>query len=231
MGDISGPGSNLVLVARRSGHVDITIEAVEGSNNLDARFSLDLLAAAQSPSRSLATNDVAVRSQAAKSPVRDRNDAGSPVIALAGHVSRRGDIAADDAGWLAGPQAPAPIEGVEVRCLGGNVNVAAQFTNTLDSDRWSAWQTPGSLIGTRQKASSLTGLRLRLVGADVSRFEIEGEALFLGSPVMVQRGAEIELVSQAGMDPLVGLKLSIVERSKTEIEMQAPKFSRVRVFR
>jgi hypothetical protein len=101
----------------------------------------------------------------------------------------------------------------------------------MDPGRWSAWQTPGSLVGTRQKASALTGLRLKLVGADASRYEIEGEALFLGSPVMPQRGSEVEFVSQAGVDPLVGLKLSLVERGRADAGAQASKSSRVRIFR
>ncbi len=225
--EMSGPGSNLVLVVRRAGSIIVAIDAIEGSNNRDAKFSLDLLAAGAEPRRQ--AESVGQARQAPETPARE---AGTEVgLSMLAHVARRGDIVPDAEGWIAGPRSPSPIEGFEIRCHGGDVGVAAQYQNATDQRSWSAWLTPGSFIGTRQKASPITGLRLKLIGAEAGQFEIEGEALFLGSPKAAIRGTEVEVLAPGINDPLVGLRLQIARRRETMQEAVPLKPPRVRVFR
>ena len=225
--EMSGPGSNLVLVVRRAGSITVAIDAIEGSDNLDAKFSLDLLAAGVEPRR-----QVERVGQARHAPETLAGDAGTEVgVRLLAHVARRGDIVPDAEGWIAGPRSPSAIEGFEIRCHGAELGVAAQYQNATDQRSWSAWLTPGSFIGTRQKASPMTGLRLKLIGAEAGRFEIEGEALFLGSPKTVVRGTEVEFLAPGVNDPLVGLRVQIHQRKEAAQTILPPKAPRVRVFR
>ncbi len=44
-GELPGPGTSVVVLARQAGKLDIAVTAAEGSSNLDARFTLDMLGA------------------------------------------------------------------------------------------------------------------------------------------------------------------------------------------
>lgn len=224
---MAGPGSNLVLVVRRSGSVVVAIDAIEGSDNLDAKFSLDLLAAGVEPRQ-----QVERVSQARHAPEMLAGDNGAEVgVSMLAHVARRGDIGPDAEGWIAGPRSPSAIEGFEIRCHGAELGIAAQYRNATDQRSWSAWLTPGSFIGTRQRASPMTGIRLKLIGAEAGQFEIEGEALFLGSPKTAVRGTEVEFLAPGINDPLVGLRLQVTRRKENMQEAVSLKPPRVRVFR
>ena len=223
---LPAPGSSVVLVVKARGSISIALQALPGSNNLDAKFSLDLVAVARE------TASVAeIRTRTAESGGVPSMASGAPVpLDIYAHVSRRGDIRPDAEGWIAGPTSPSAIEGLEIKSRLDVVAVAAQYLNATSASTWSAWLTPGSFIGTRQRAIPLTGLRLKLVGTEASRFEISGEGLFLGSPKLICRGGEVELAVAGGLDPLVGLRIAVNERvKKTEATPSKP--SRVRVFR
>ena len=224
---LSAPGSSIVVVVRARGAIDINLRAAPGSSNLDAKFSLDLLAAA---SESAATDRAGERAGVREDGKPGTSGAPLPLDILA-HVSRRGDIKPDAEGWIGGPKSPSAIEGLEIQTRSAEVGLAAQFLNSANPKTWSAWLTPGAFVGTRQQASPLTGLRLKLVGAAANRFEIDGEALFLGSPKVSGRGNEVELTVAGGLDPLVGLRVAVSERRQTTEEAPVRREPRVRVFR
>ncbi len=231
-GEMPGPGSNVVLVVRKSGPIEVVVEASGGNDSLDARFSLDLLAPALPKGRPEAAERTRVKLGAMAKPDVSGAGSGQPgLIELFAHVARRGDIAADEEGWVAGPNAPSAIEGIEVSCSRTDLGVAIQYKNLSNANRWSEWQPPGGFVGTRQKASPLTGVRFKIVGAASQNYELDGEALFLGSPIQLGRGQDLEFVSAGGLDPLVGLKLRLVQFSKAEAIPDARKAPRVRVFR
>ena len=231
-GEMPGPGSNVVLVVRKSGPLEGGVEASGGNDSLDARFSLDLLAPALPKGRPEAAERTRVKLGAMAKPDVSGAGSGQPgLIELFAHVARRGDIAADEEGWVAGPNAPSAIEGIEVSCSRTDLGVAIQYKNLSNANRWSEWQPPGGFVGTRQKASPLTGVRFKIVGAASPNYELDGEALFLGSPIQLGRGQDLEFVSAGGLDPLVGLKLRLVQFYKAEAIPDARKAPRVRVFR
>ena len=87
------------------------------------------------------------------------------------------------------------------------------------------------MIGVAQKACALTGVRFKLVGSEAGRYDIVGEVLFLGTPKISAKGPEIEFVGPGELDPMIGLKLALAERSVSAPSLAPEKTSRVRVFR
>lgn len=224
-GELTHPGSSLVIVVRKAGVIEVVVNAVENSNNVDARLTLDLVASAVLPaSRDARSNGV----DRVKAEVPRRQGA-APSLAVQAHVARRGDIMADGDGWIAGPEAPAAIEGLQIDCDDPEIGVVGQYRNTQARD-WSRWSQPGHFIGTEQKASALTGLRLKLTGASASAYALEVRSIFLGSPLQTQKGVEIEIVSPGDLDPLIGLNLRLVAVEPPKFQ-ELPKAPRVRVFR
>lgn len=230
-GLLSGPGTGLVVRSDSYAKIEITVKASESSRVLDAKFALELLAKG-------AEAKVGTRADTATSDAVDLAPASMPAVkateAVAldflAHVSRRGDVIVAAGDWAAGPDAPAPIEGVQIRCRGAEVAVSAQFMNTTQPGVWSPWWAAGDFVGSRQQASPLTGLRLKLVGRDAHRFDLDVEAMFLGVPPQRHRGSEVTLGTPNGFDLLVGLKLSLKPQVRQEATA-VPKPSRVRVFR
>ncbi len=228
-GEIAAPGGGLVILAAEAGAVEIRLEAFQGHQNFDAKFSLDLIGAGEGSQDS---NPRAEKTTPAGGRDASLNQ-GRALVALdlMAHVSLRGDIRADADGWLAGPRMPSSVEGFQVGTGRGDVAISAQFRNTLSRGTWSPWGTPDAWIGTRQKASPLTGLRLKVVGDQADRFHLAGEALFLGAPKMAAQGGEIEFVAPSDLDPLVGLNLKLFERQAANRPAVEARPSRVRVFR
>ena len=136
---------------------------------------------------------------------------GDAKFKLLAHVSRRGDVDVGAGEWVAGPNAPAAIEGLEIR---GSANSALRFELqplvATTPPRWLDWVSSGGFAGTRGRGLPLAGVRVRLVGAEASRFVLSADALFLGSAIQSKRGQEIELIGSPGGDPLVGLSLDVV---------------------
>jgi hypothetical protein len=226
-GDLAAPGSSVVIVASSAGAVQISLTPFEDSQNLDAKFSLDLLCSAEIP-RSVSAPASPITNGKAQ---REQQRMADPSLDLVAHVSRRGDVGVDEEGWIAGPRAPSAVEAVQIAVRGAEIGVAAQFRNVASRSSWSDWMAPGAVIGVAQKACPLTGLRLKLVGSNAERFELAGEALFLGTPKILAQGSEINLIGPGELDPLIGLKLALVERSPITATRTPAKPSRVRVFR
>ena len=158
-------------------------------------------------------------------------------FSLLAHVSRRGDVDVAAGEWVAGPNAPAVIEGLEIRgSTNPGVGLELQPQVATTPPRWLDWVSPGKFAGTRGRGLALAGIRVRLVGAEASRFVLSAEALFLGSAIQGKRGQEIELVGSPGGDPLVGLRLDVVAAAEDGVLAKATNVqqrpeSRVRVFR
>ncbi len=229
-GSLSRPGAGLVVCSDDYAKIEITVKASESSRVLDAKFALELLAKGTDPNAAAKVARLPMDADVRDSPSKPAGSTGSAGLDILAHVSRRGDVVVAPGEWIAGPDAPTPIEGVQIKCRGAEVAVSAQFMNTTQPGVWSPWWAAGDFVGSRQQASPLTGLRLKLVGREAVRFELDVEAMFLGTPLQRHNGAEVMLGTSNGFDLLVGLKLSL--RPKLNREGPAvPKPSRVRVFR
>jgi hypothetical protein len=207
VGYLGGPGACAVVRAEQAGKLSVRIRASEPDATLDAAFRLEALGASA---------NVSART-IVRSPERGGERSGG--LRLLAHVARRGDIEVHAGAWVAGPDAPAAIEGLELR--GGTpdgVSIELQPLVATNPVRWLDWAPHGAFIGTRGRALPLAGLRLRLVGDEASKFALAADVLFLGSAIVSKRGREIEFIGPASGDPLVGLRLSLAP----EVEAIAP---------
>ena len=192
-GFLSAPGDCAIVRAEQTGGLVIKIVTQSKGDPLDASFRLEPLVGG-----------------APALPMEVAQAAPGPLSILA-HVSRRGDVEVAAGAWIAGPDAPATIEGLEVRgALPAGLSLEIQPLLATRPPRWLDWAPAGKFIGTRQRALPLAGLRMRLSGPASDAHEISANALFLGSPVVSRRGRDIEIVSAAGVDPLVGLRFELV---------------------
>jgi hypothetical protein len=94
----------------------------------------------------------------------------------------------------------------------------------------------GAFAGTRGKALPLVSVVLELSGDDADDYELQVDALFLGSPAIHKSGQRIILSGPTGREPLVGLRMGITPFHELEVRparaARAPRpQGRVRVFR
>ncbi len=149
--------------------------------------------------------DSAVEPEKAMRPVL--NSSGFGLIC---HVARKGDVAVAGGSWIGGPGAPTVIEGVTVHWdAPAGVTLEYQVLVPGAAGRWSAWVLAGEFAGTRGRGLPIVGLRVRVTGDSSKRYRLQGEAIFLGLPAVVESGAEMEFTSYAAVDPLVGLRLDL----------------------
>lgn len=244
-GLIAAPGHCLVVRAERSGTLQVTVTAVAGGGAPEAELRLEPLQVGRAERNGSATETGVVEPFRAVEPSARgsrRSEPARPRLEVLGHVSRRGDVFAGAGEWIAGPDAPAPIEGVALRALEPlGVGVEYQALIGGPGGGWTRWTADG-YAGTRGKFLALHGIRLRLTGPEASAFEFETEALFLGAPTVHRSGREVELSSISGADPLVGLKVAVItaqtQVSPRNVQGAEPlesgsveRLGRVRVFR
>jgi hypothetical protein len=210
-GFMSSPGECLVVRAEQPGHVLIKIMRHSVGASMEAVFRLEPVSGGVQADVGVAPNAGQFAAPSVVAP-----SVAPPAIApgrltLLAHVSRRGDVEVGAGDWVAGPQAPAAIEGLEIRGLAeAGLRIDLQPLVATNPPRWLEWVPCGGFAGSRGRFLSLAGLRLRLSGDGASRFVLAAEALFLGSPIQGRRGREIEFVADSGSDPLVGLRLEIL---------------------
>lgn len=204
-GFLSFPGECVVVRAEQPGQLLIKILRQSSGASMDASFQLESIASSARSDADVA-GGIGTRSPAPVAAVRES----VPTFRVLAHVSRRGDVEVGSGEWVAGPQAPAAVEGLEIRNLSEfGPRIEVQPLVATNPPRWLDWVPAGAFAGTRGRFLPLTGVRLRLAGNDASRFILSADALFLGSPIRSKRGREIELVSDSGADPLVGLRLDV----------------------
>jgi hypothetical protein len=148
-----------------------------------------------------------VHENEARDPIVD-----GPTLDLSGHVSRLGDRRVSSGSWLSGPERPLPIEGIAIRFAEPQSGLRLRY---FASDRAGTFEpsllVAGRFAGTRGQARSLRELVVVLDGPDAQLHKIHADVMFLGSPVRTLTGTELRLRSQTGKEPLVGLRLSIVQ--------------------
>jgi len=228
-GFLAAPGDCAVIRAEQPARLALRIKGQGPEGSLDASFRVEAIPGAAG---------------LGALPENDADAAGNSSFKLVAHVARRGDVAVDPGAWVAGPDAPAAIEAVGVRgLLPPGVEIEIQPLIGTNPPRWLDWAPSGAFVGTRGRALPLVGLRLRLVGEQAESCDLSVDALFLGAPIMNRRGREMELIGPGGNDPLVGLRLGLVEgRERKEPAAEEPvaaeaalkelrKENRIRVFR
>ncbi|MCJ2017986.1 hypothetical protein MKK84_11200 [Methylobacterium sp. E-065] len=204
-GLMPAPGACVVVRAERAGGLQVTIRSVAAAGGTEAELRLETLSG-EVQSGGVAQSDVGRVAPAQPAPSLP-----VPRLDVLGHVSRRGDVRVVDDQWIAGPASPAPIEGLAIQLVGDAAGLSLEYQVQIGGPggAWSPWMASG-YAGTKGQARPLLGVRLRLVGARASQFQIEAEALFLGATAQRLKGQAIEALSGSGVDPMVGLKLLVI---------------------
>ena len=227
-GELTAPGTVLVLVVETAGEFEIRVSATAGGST-DARFSLDLLDGGEDLQRRRPEFDVdrpTARPRSADPAGRRGDDAVN--LSVLAHVSRRGDVRVGADEWVAGPNEVLPIEGLAIVAGRRDVGIRMRVQSRSSEGRWSRWHDPEDFAGSRQKADPLTGIALALAGEAAPQFEIEADVMALGAPLWTEKGRSIEFL---GFDPIVGFRLRLNPVKADVQPVASPAASPLRVFR
>ncbi|MEQ1613634.1 MAG: hypothetical protein ABL904_12840 [Hyphomicrobiaceae bacterium] len=213
---MSAPGQALVIRASETGSVHVEISSAGHAASLDATLKFEVLRADSAPPLlqqaqfsppPFSQPGMYVPSAAAATPVAN--------IQLLGHVARLGDVTVAGDEWLAGPSAPARIEGFLLRWPGRPSDVRVRYGATVAGAR------PGDariveldeFAGSRGRARPVLGLMMELVGSGARNYNLNVEGLFLGAPARRSTGQAVNLTGPTGREPLVGLRIAIATQN------------------
>ena len=91
----------------------------------------------------LLETDTRVAASASRSEDQDPKTVWAEDILFVAHLARRGDVALGPNQWAAGPEAPAPIEGLEIRPLASaRLRVEIQVMTAGRPPAWSSGRVP-----------------------------------------------------------------------------------------
>jgi Clostridial hydrophobic W len=224
-GRLEQPGAAILVRAADHGKLQIGVKRKGSNGSLDAAFRLESVGSLSAGSQ---------QDKGGRRPHAEVETVASSVIAAAdsrasskalflAHISRRGDVWVTPGEWAAGPDAPGRIEGLELRTLEKEgVHAELQVLAANRDANWSAWIGVGAFAGSRGQNRALAGVRLRLTGDHAHRFIVDAEALFLGSAIVNKRGREVECVSLAGRDPLVGFRFDVCPERRAGVRAPLP---------
>nr|QIG99804.1 hypothetical protein G6P99_45715 [Bradyrhizobium sp. 6(2017)] len=243
-GTLFAPESALVVSVARPSRLIVEVTAGRAGGSTAANIKIEPLTQGQQVGQAVA--------QPVSQPVDtyepEPNAAAGELddLKLLAHVAGLGDVTVGANAWIAGPSAPARIEGI---CLEWpnmphdlNLQYAVKFARPQRGDN--QFVPIGTFAGTRGRALAITGFSLEATGPGVDRYAISAETIFLGAPALRVSGNRIVVSGPSGREPLVGLKLNLEERRvqaaplapqqprRVEPVDQIPRLEgRVRVFR
>lgn len=127
------------------------------------------------------------------------------------HVTGIGDQLVKANEWIAGPVAPARIEGISIAWPDKPRDLEIRYAvktvkPPLPSTRAVSL---GSFAGSRGKAMPINSLMLELSGPAATALQFFVEAIFLGSPTIRTSGRRIAVSGPTGREPLVGLRVAL----------------------
>jgi hypothetical protein len=241
------PGGCLVVRATRPGKLFIEVIPVDEQGSTAATVKVEMLSQGEisgarsasadirtvvaSGSRSKVASEVAsqIDSQIDSRVALDR-------LRIIGHVAGIGDVTARADEWVAGPTAPARIEGLSIVWPGKPDDLDIRYCVRLARPHAVSGRMMelGAYAGTRGRALPIVGIRFEMSGSAAASFRLVSEAAFLGAPIARTSGKQIEMSGPTGREPLVGFRLRLDE---IDIPLQpvltpaARSQGRVRVFR
>jgi hypothetical protein len=230
------PGAAVVVSSQGRASLEISAQARAFGGSLEARVDLEPLVKPSIHEQSRGEPANIPRLVTSETELTRTPDA-SVGLSILGHVSRRGDVVVQGGNWIAGPDAPSPIEGVEIRLESRASSWLESQVLASGESNWSGWQSAGQFLGSRGRARPLVGMRIRTTPSAPPDLSVDASALFLGSPVLRREGAHVELRSPAGHDPIVGLQIGVVlanqqpQVSESSTGAMSSRRGRVRVFR
>jgi hypothetical protein len=226
---MSAPGQALVIRAIENGSVQVEIASAGSIASLDATLKFELLRG-ETSAPATQPPQLPPPPQYGQPGMYVPPSATAPTavdIQLLGHVARLGDVSVGSDEWLGGPSAPARIEGFLLRWHGRPADVQLRYGATVAGSR------PGEarlvevdeFAGSRGRARAILGLMMELVGPGAHNYNLNVEALFLGSPARRMTGQTVNLNGPSGREPLVGLRVVIGTQVAMPKSMPGPAFS------
>jgi hypothetical protein len=219
------PGSCLVVRATRPGQLLVDVIPLDDGGSSAATVKVESLGQGESTAARLPVP------AALKNTDSDR-------LRIIGHVAGIGDVTAHADEWIAGPAAPARIEGLSMVWPGKPDNLELRYAVRLARPHaLSGKMMPlGSYAGTRGHALPIVAIALEISGAAAADFQLFAEAAFLGAPIARTSGKRIEVSGPTGREPLVGFRIRLDEtgiplQPALAQATQARPAGRVRVFR
>jgi len=201
------PGTSVALRAERPGAIAIEVLPVQPDASTNATIKIDSIIQGE--------DDFVLLGQ---EPGNAKQTLNITTFKLHGHVAGRGDIEVPADEWLAGPAVPARIEGIAIEWPSKPHNLDIRYSAI--GPRSNAAATPlvglGGFTGTRGRALPVLGVNIELSGSGTSNVQLVAEALFLGSPIMQAKGERVILSGPSGLEPLIGLKLTLEPRQTSE---------------
>jgi hypothetical protein len=159
-------------------------------------------------------------------------------LGILGHVAGFGDVVVREDEWIAGPNAPARIEGVSIDWPGKPDDLDIHYSVKLARPHVASGRLTkvGGYAGTRGRALPIVGITLELTGPRVRGLQLSGEAAFLGAPLMRVTGKKVSISGPTGREPLIGFRLRLDDDSaplqpELPTTAGAKSSARVRVFR
>ena len=149
----------------------------------------------------------AERKPAAAAPIERTKPSGHFVSS--GHVSQRGDIAADASGWLGSPERDNRIESFAVGWLTSVKGLRLTYGCEMPGRGRHAARVPGQTVGTKGQATPINRVFFDLNGSAAAEHELVVSAAFGGGRVETRTGTRVELSGPTGDEPLTALKVDL----------------------
>ena len=200
------PDSCLVMRTFEPGNLSVEVKASHDGGSAAATVRIEPLT--QGTFASAATAKAATIGEA---PQLDS-------FRILGHVTGLGDreVGADQ--WLAGPSAPARIEGISIKWPdkphGLDIRYAVKTAKPQPGSGIAVGV--GAFSGTRGKTMPIVAVLLEMSGSGGEHLQFIADALFLGAPIKQIKGRRIVASGPTGREPLVGLRISVSTGSADE---------------
>jgi len=197
------PGTAVIVKVSQPSRIFIEVVPLIPGASTNATIKIDAVLQGEDQFQSLG-----------QAPGQVKQDLNLDSLKLYGHVAGRGDIEVRADEWMAGPAVPARIEGIAIEWVHKPRNLDLRYSaiGPGSNAAVSPMVSLGGFAGTRSRALPLLGLALELTGSGTSEVQLAVEALFLGTPIIRETGERVTLSGPSGLEPLIGLKLSIVAK-------------------
>lgn len=194
------PGSCLVVRAAKPGKLLVEVIALDDGGSTAATVKIEALSQGEAAAR--------LDSQATAN--RSNDIAG---LRLRAHIAGIGDVQSRSDEWIAGPEAPARIEGFAIEWPDKPADLALHYSVRLarPHEVSGRMMAVGDYAGTRGRALPIVAVTLELSGAAANRFQLSAQAAFLSAPLQRSSGRQLDMSGPTGREPLVGFRLRVEE--------------------
>lgn len=198
------PGSSLVVRATNAARLIVEVVPTVPNSSTAATVKLETLSQGEAAYQSLELQ----ADEPAEFNLED--------FRILGHVAGRGDIIVEANEWIAGPSAPSRLEGLAFEWPGKPADIDIKYAVKFGKPNpvTSPLTGIGGFVGSRGRAQPIVGALIELSGAAANSYQLNVDALFLGTPTMRSNGKRVSLSGPTGREPLVGLRVGLQQQNQ-----------------